>query len=124
MAHTQPLTAVSVEELVQLLLVDLGLGRVHQIAQRLLVEVVCGDIQSPLILREAIQGRVFIGAGDGNELPHFAPLRLLQLVLQVHNSETANKLQWTPSNQDTLKCGHPYIQATSKSMQIYGDTSS
>lgn len=75
------LTSILVEEQIQLLLVDWGLGRVYQIPQRFLVEVVCGEIQPPLILRETVEGGVLICPSDGDKLSHFATLGLLQLVL-------------------------------------------
>lgn len=67
--------------MVQLLLVDRRFGLVDQIAQWLLVEVVRRDVQSPVVLGEAVEGRVLIRASDGDKLSHLAALGLLQLVL-------------------------------------------
>lgn len=75
------LTAVLLEEYIQFLFVHWRLRGVYQIAQWLLVEVVRGDIQPPLVLSEAVECCVFISACDSNELPYLATLGLLQLVL-------------------------------------------
>ena len=75
------LTPILVEEQIQLLLVDWRFGGVHQIPQRFLVEVVCGEVQPPLILGETVEGGVFICPSDSDKLSHFAALGLLQLIL-------------------------------------------
>ena len=53
---------------------------------RILVEVVSGHVQPPVVLREAVDGRVVVCAGDGHKLAHFSTLRLLQFVLHIWNS--------------------------------------
>ena len=77
--------------MVQLLLVHRRPGRLHQVAQWLLVEVVRGDIQSPVVVGETVEGSVLVCASDGNELAHFAALGLLQLVLRWEGGREGGK---------------------------------
>ena len=55
------------------------------VLHRVLVEVVSGHVQPPVVLCEAVDGCVIVCAGDGHELAHFGSLRLLQFVL--HNEQ-------------------------------------
>ena len=75
MRSTLPgLTSVLVKQSVQLLPVHGWLGRLHEVSDGVLVEVVGGHVQPPLILAEAVDGRVLVSARDGDKLPHFGAL--------------------------------------------------
>lgn len=81
-----PATFVTIVELLQLFPVDRRLHGLLAVQVRVLKVVVRGHLQFPVILREAVHGRLLAGLREGHELPYLVPLRRLQLMLREHRT--------------------------------------